>query len=161
MSRVRSSGSVIERTLGKALWAAGVRYRKQYRKIPGRPDFVVVHAKIAIFCDSSFWHGRDWPQASKKFKSNRGFWIRKIKRNIVRDCEVNDALKKLGWKVLRFWDDEITTSTEKCVSRVRLELRKHAQRGTDDTKHCHRLFLRRGRNDKRVNSRWVSRTRRG
>lgn len=69
MSRVRSSGSVIERTLGKALWAAGIRYRKQYRKVPGKPDFALVSKKIAIFCDSSFWHGRGFPEAAENFGS--------------------------------------------------------------------------------------------
>jgi DNA mismatch endonuclease Vsr len=56
MSRVRSSGSEIENILGRALWQAGVRYRKQY-PIFGKPDFVIVKRRIAIFCDSEFWHG--------------------------------------------------------------------------------------------------------
>lgn len=118
MASVRSSGTVIERTLGKALWAAGVRYRKQYRRVPGRPDFAVPSARVAIFCDSSFWHGRGWPAAASAFRSNREFWLPKIERNIRRDIEVNQLLKDLDWIVLRFWDDDILRRTEACVDAV-------------------------------------------
>jgi len=118
MARVKSSGSKIERTLGSALWAAGIRYRKQYRKIPGRPDFAVPRAKLAIFCDSSFWHGRGWPESAAAFKTNRGFWLPKIEGNIRRDVEVNALLSHLGWTVLRFWDDDILQRLDVCVASV-------------------------------------------
>lgn len=118
MSRVRSSGSLIERTLGKALWKEGIRYRKQYSKAYGKPDFALVSLKIAIFCDSSFWHGRGFPEAASQFKSNRDFWLPKIQRNISRDEQVNSVLKEQGWVVLRFWDDSILGDTARCVSDV-------------------------------------------
>lgn len=124
MSQVRSSGTIIERTLGKALWADGIRYRKQYRKSPGRPDFVLVSQKIAIFCDSSFWHGRGFPEAGGQFKSNRDFWLAKIQRNITRDEQVNLMLRELRWVVLRFWDDVIMDDTESCVRVVRRAMDK-------------------------------------
>lgn len=119
MSRVRSCGSVIERMLGKALWADGIRYRKQYRKVPGKPDFALVGRKVAIFCDSAFWHGRGYPETGEQFKSNRDFWLPKIQRNIARDEQVNSMLGNLGWVVLRFWDDQILRDTEGCVRVVR------------------------------------------
>lgn len=118
MSRVRGSGSAIELAMGRALWAAGVRYRKQYRKVPGKPDFAVVRAKVAVFCDSSFWHGRDWPSAARAFQTNRDFWIAKIERNIARDEQVNRELRALGWLALRFWDTEILSNADKCAKRV-------------------------------------------
>lgn len=118
MSRVKSTGSGIERILGKALWAAGIRYRKQYRKLPGKPDYVIVRSRIAIFCDSTFWHGRNWKSAKNSIKTNREFWVPKIERNIIRDREINKLLKQLGWKVIRFWDDKIERQTEKCVEIV-------------------------------------------
>lgn len=119
MSMVRSSGSVIERMLGKALWADGIRYRKQYKKVPGRPDFALVGQKVAIFCDSAFWHGRGYPETGEQFKSNRDFWLPKIQRNIARDEQVNLMLFNLGWVVLRFWDDQILRDAEECVRVVR------------------------------------------
>lgn len=118
MERVRSSGSEIERALGKALWGAGIRYRKQYKKVAGKPDFVLVSMKIAIFCDSSFWHGRGYPGTATQFKSNRDFWLTKIQRNIARDEQVNRLLKDAGWIVLRFWDDSILNDTDGCVRAV-------------------------------------------
>ena len=118
MSRVHRSGTVIERELGKALWAAGVRYRKQYKKLVGKPDFVVVCAKIAIFCDSSFWHGRNWAETQMTIKSNKSFWIPKIESNISRDHQVNAALTKLGWQVFRFWDEDIHDDAARCASVV-------------------------------------------
>lgn len=118
MSKVRSSGTEIERVLGRALWSAGIRYRKQYRSVPGRPDFAVPSARIAIFCDSSFWHGRGWPAAASEFRSNREFWLPKIEGNIQRDIDVNSMLGQLGWVVLRFWDDEILKQTDTCVATV-------------------------------------------
>jgi DNA mismatch endonuclease (patch repair protein) len=124
MSRVKSSGSVIERKLGKAMWAAGIRYRKQYRRLVGRPDFAVVWAKVAIFCDSSFWHGRGWPKSAEQIKSNRGFWLKKIEGNIARDKAVNRSLGDLGWKVVRFWDSDILGNVDKCVTKVNKVLDK-------------------------------------
>ncbi len=136
MSRVRSSGSKIERTLGLALWAAGIRYRKQYKKAIGRPDFVVVHAKIAIFCDSSFWHGRHWSRSAKAFKSHKDFWVSKIQGNIARDRLVNRQLARNGWKVIRFWDDEILLHTGRCVTSVRKLLgNRRASRHDKNRRH--------------------------
>ena len=118
MSRVRSSGSVIEKELGKTLWALGIRYRKQYSKVAGKPDFAIVSARVAVFCDSSFWHGRNWSDAAAAIKSNRRFWIPKIERTIERDREVNRALRRLGWLVIRLWDDQILTNPERCAQKV-------------------------------------------
>lgn len=119
MSRVRSTGSRIERELGKALWSDGIRYRKQY-PVDGRPDFAIPRLRIAIFADSSFWHGRDWGAGRKdEFKVRQAFWVSKIERNIARDQEVNDSLQRMGWLVLRFWDDQILRDPAGCVLAVR------------------------------------------
>lgn len=118
MSRVRSSGTMIEQKLGRDLWATGVRYRKQYKKPIGKPDFVVVWAKVAIFCDSSFWYGRNWATTQMAIKSIKGFWIPKIESNIMCDEQVNVALTHLGWRVLRFWDEDIHADAARCASVV-------------------------------------------
>lgn len=123
MQAVKDRGSRIEETLGKALWAADLRYRKQYKKLPGRPDFVLVKHKIAIFCDSHFWHGYKWNKRKKDHKSNKRFWYKKIERNMERDKEINDSLMKMGWKVVRFWEHEIKENLEICVKRVREEIK--------------------------------------
>jgi len=123
MRAVRNKDSKIEIKMGKALWAANLRYRKQYEKLPGRPDFVLVNHKIAIFCDSHFWHGYNWKERKKDHKTNRQFWFKKIERNIQRDKEINDSLLQMGWKVIRFWEHEIKENVEICVKRVKEEIK--------------------------------------
>src|SRR2546423_3037318 len=93
MSRIRASGSKIECALGSALWRAGLRYRKQY-PISGTPDFAIVSLRVAIFCDSNFWHGYRWGDRSKiAFKKNQTFWINKIQENRRRDRRINRELR--------------------------------------------------------------------
>ena len=118
MSRVRSSGSAIEKRFGKALWQSGLRYRKQY-SIFGKPDFVLVSRRIAIFCDSEFWHGYRWGKRRQaEHKTNQPYWFAKIERNRTRDRLVNRKLATAGWKVLRFWEREILDDLDLCVTKV-------------------------------------------
>ncbi len=119
MKSVKASGSKIEQILGTALWGVNLRYRKQYSKLPGKPDFVFVKKKLAIFCDSHFWHGYKWEEKKLEHKSNKKFWYNKIERNIKRDKEVNNMLKEMGWKVIRFWEHEIKEDVGKCVTKVK------------------------------------------
>lgn len=60
MTAIRSRDTSIEVTLRKALWHKGFRYRKNYNILPGKPDIVITKYNIAIFCDSEFFHGKDW-----------------------------------------------------------------------------------------------------
>ncbi|MCF6366440.1 MAG: very short patch repair endonuclease [Bacteroidales bacterium] len=115
MQAVKSSGSKIEDVLAKAMWTKGLRYRKQVKNILGKPDFAFRKYKIAIFCDSEFWHGKNWDTKRSEIKSNQKFWHKKIERNIQRDKEVNAALISQGWIVLRFWGKEILNNTQKCL----------------------------------------------
>jgi DNA (cytosine-5)-methyltransferase 1 len=104
MRRVRSKDTVIEKTMERLLKQLYLKYEKQPKMI-GHPDFVLREEKIAIFCDSSFWHGR--PTKKQRFNRNQSFWEQKINENRKRDRKTNRILRKLGWKVLRFWDDDI------------------------------------------------------
>jgi DNA mismatch endonuclease (patch repair protein) len=124
MSSIRSKDTEPEKLLGKALWSMGLRYRKHY-KIEGRPDFVLVRTKIAIFCDGDFWHGNNWRLRKMKNRkeellSYSDFWKNKISRNIERDKKVNRILKKNGWTVIRFWESQIRKSPERCAKAVLL-----------------------------------------
>jgi DNA mismatch endonuclease (patch repair protein) len=78
MSRIRSNDTSIEVSLRRALWRAGIRFRKNYKMLPGAPDIVLTKYRIAIFCDGEFWHGKDWNKKKNWIKSNRDYWIRKI-----------------------------------------------------------------------------------
>ena len=118
MKRVKSKDSDIELLLRKELWSRGLRYQKNVKTIVGKPDIVFKGKKIAIFCDSEFWHGFDWEKRKADIKSNRDFWIPKIERNIQRDVEVTETLTENGWIVLRFWGNEIKKNVEKCADTI-------------------------------------------
>lgn len=118
MKAVKYKDSAIEKILRIELWHRGMRYRKNVKEIFGKPDIVFKKKKIAVFCDSEFWHGYDWENKNKEIKSRREFWIPKIERNIQRDKEVTKTLEEQGWVVLRFWGKEIKKETEKCVSEI-------------------------------------------
>lgn len=124
MQAIRSKDTKIERILGGALWKKGCRYRKNNGKVFGRPDFTFRHYKIAIFCDSEFFHGKDWTINKLKIKSNQDFWYKKIENNIARDKLVNETLFKDGWKVIRFWGDDIKKKLDFCVNVIIDEIEK-------------------------------------
>lgn len=116
MKAVKSRGSNIETTLQKSLWHRGYRYIKNDPKVYGKPDVCFRGLKVAIFCDSAFWHGKDWREDS--IKSNKEYWNEKIKRNIARDKKVNLQLKNNGWIVIRFWENDLTKNLSNCVENV-------------------------------------------
>lgn len=116
MQAIKSSDTTIELLLRKALWAKGIRYRKNYKGLIGKPDIAITKYKIAVFCDSDYWHGYDWENRNKRIKSNRDYWIPKIERNMKRDKEVSAALEEQGWTVLRFWEWQIRRETDQCVN---------------------------------------------
>lgn len=116
--KIKSKNTQIELKLGKAMWAEGLRYRKQCKDVFGKPDFCFKGKKIAIFCDSEFWHGKNFIDG-EKFKTNVDFWENKIQRNIERDKVVNKTLIEQGWSVLRFWSKEINKDINKCIDEVK------------------------------------------
>ena len=118
--KIKSKGSKIELILAKAMWGAGLRYRKQCKDIFGKPDFCFKGKKIAIFCDSEFWHGKKFLEG-EGFKTNSDFWETKIKKNIERDKKVNQKLKNEGWIVIRFWGKEIEKNVQKCLKVIKNE----------------------------------------
>ena len=107
MQSNKSKGTKPELVLAKAMWALGLRYRKNSGSIFGKPDFSFKKYKVAVFVDGEFWHGKDWEQRKVEIKGNREFWIAKIERNIRRDMEVTGRLKAEGWTVLRFWSNDV------------------------------------------------------
>lgn len=124
MSKVKGSNTKPELLLKKALWHAGLRYRSNRRKLPGKPDLAFIKYKLVIFIDGTFWHGHDWETRKEQIQSNRGFWIPKIERNMQRDREINQYYRSKGWKVLRFWDFEVKKELGVCVRRVLDSYRK-------------------------------------
>ena len=124
MKAVKSKDSEIERILRKELWARGLRYRKNAKTVFGKPDIAFIGKKIAVFCDSEFWHGYAWEIYQEDFRSNQSFWISKIERNMQRDIEVNNRLRSEGWTVLRFWGREIKKNTSACADIIEKAVRE-------------------------------------
>ena len=122
MQAIKNKDSDIEMLLRKELWRRGLRYRKNISHVYGHPDIAFIKKKVAVFCDSEFWHGYDWDKRKGDFKSNQDFWISKIERNIERDKEVNIALAEDGWKVLRFWGKDIKKNCKECADAVQKAL---------------------------------------
>lgn len=118
MSRIRSKNTSIEQLLGKAMWSIGLRYRKNDKTVFGKPDFVFKGKKIAVFCDSEFWHGKYLLEQKYIPKSNSEYWIPKLERNIERDKQVNTELESAGWTVIRFWEKDIRKNVEECAKKV-------------------------------------------
>lgn len=122
MKAIRNKDSKIEVMLRKELWSRGLRYRKNAKAVFGHPDIAFPGKKIAVFVDSEFWHGFNWEEHKKAFKSHQEFWIPKIERNMQRDIEVNETLKGQGWIVLRFWGKEITNNVTACADIIEKSL---------------------------------------
>ncbi|MBC3758226.1 very short patch repair endonuclease [Hyunsoonleella sp. SJ7] len=118
MSKIRGKNTKPELLFRKALWKKGVRYRVDSKTLPGKPDVSIKKYRLAIFIDGEYWHGYNWNERKPKLKTNRGFWIPKIERNMQRDKEVNRQLEDLGFTVFRFWSKEVTNDLERCINDV-------------------------------------------
>ena len=117
MRNIHSADTSIEVRLRKALWHEGIRYRKNLKGLPGTPDIAITRWKIAVFCDGSFWHGKNF-DAKKPIGTHRGYWEAKIRRNVERDAEANRNLEVMGWTVFRFWGEDIDRHLPDCVAQV-------------------------------------------
>lgn len=137
MSLIRGKDTKPEVVLRKALWNQGYRYRKNYAKLPGKPDICLTKQHICIFIDGEFWHGKGFNGEfkSKKYRSlkdqlehsnNSSYWLGKIEKNMARDQKVNEQLKDMGWKVIRFWADDAMHRTGLCIAKLKfLESKQH------------------------------------
>jgi len=119
MSKIRSNNTKPEVLFRKKLWGNGIRFSQKASNMPEKPDIILNKYKITIFIDGEFWHGYRWEEKKKKLKANRGYWIPKIEKNILRDQQNNRKLKKSGWKVVRFWEHQINKDTEKCLQKIK------------------------------------------
>jgi len=105
----RARDTMPELLLRRALRKQGIRYKLHEERLPGKPDIVLQHRRIAIFCDGDFWHGRCWAKRRKRLSkgANASYWIAKISRNIQRGRRINQMLCRLNWRVIRVWESDI------------------------------------------------------
>jgi DNA mismatch endonuclease, patch repair protein len=118
MRAIRSKDTSIELMLRKELWKRGLRYRVNCKNVYGKPDILFVKAKVAIFCDGDFWHGKNYNERKFEKSVNLEYWNKKIQQNIKRDLLVNQVLFNQGYIVLRFWESEIKKDLNSCCAIV-------------------------------------------
>lgn len=113
MSAVRSTENATERAFRQLLFDLGYRFRKYSSSLPGTPDIAFPSERLAIFVDGDYWHARRLRErgttALKKWLKtpNQSYWLKKFERRVKRDREVNAALRRAGWAVLRFWESDL------------------------------------------------------
>lgn len=91
-----------------------------------------IGCKIAVFVDGCFWHG--CPEHYKASATNTAFWSEKIARNRLRDREVDMALAKLGWAILRYWEHEVEDDVASVVDRIRAAVVRARESGVCETR---------------------------
>jgi DNA mismatch endonuclease, patch repair protein len=121
----RKRDTPAELTLRRTLWRHGLRYRVDVKALPGRPDIVFASARVVVFCDGDFWHGRKLRSRLARLSAghNAAYWVEKIRGNVRRDRRNNRALKQGGWQVLRFWETDVLRDVEAIAAQVILVLR--------------------------------------
>ena len=133
MQNIRSTDTESEILLRKTLWKKGYRYRKNYAKLPGKPDIVLTKYRIVIFCDGEFFHGKDWNERREKVLegNHSDYWSSKIERNMERDRENEKTLEAMGWTVIRFWSRDILADPESCVETIEEYILQNKMQNTD------------------------------
>ena len=107
MSRIRGKDTKPEILVRKYLFARGLRFRKNDKRYPGRPDVVLPKYKTAVFVHGCFWHLHEGCKYAKMPKSNVEYWEKKLYRNRERDARNQAELKAMGWTVLTVWECEL------------------------------------------------------
>lgn len=118
MSQIRSKNTKPEDFVRKQLFAAGLRYRKNDKRYPGKPDIILPKYKVAVFVNGCFWHMHDCPSFVMP-KSRLDYWMPKLQRNQERDSRHAESLRALGWRVITIWECELKTR-EKREERIQL-----------------------------------------
>ncbi|MBD8943275.1 MAG: DNA mismatch endonuclease Vsr [Ruminococcaceae bacterium] len=107
MSMIKSSGTKPEETVRKYLFSKGLRYRKNVKTLPGKPDIVFPKYKTIVFVNGCFWHGHKYCKYFVLPKTNVEFWTEKITTNIARDEITYKKLQNMGWNVIVVWECEL------------------------------------------------------
>lgn len=109
-----------ELMLRRALRGKGLRSRVDVASLPGRPDLVIPAARLAIFCDGDFWHGKNLRRRLQKLAAghNSAYWVEKIKSNVARDRRIRRVLEDSGWMVVRVWESEVRADPERAAETI-------------------------------------------
>ena len=116
MSKVRGKDTAPEIKLRRELWHRGLRYRVRVRELPGKPDIVFPKAKVAVFVDGAFWHGKKF--SVERLDEMSDYWRQKIRRNMARDTQNNERLETMGYLVLRFLEQDVLKNVSELAAKI-------------------------------------------
>ena len=122
MSRIKGKDTGIEVAVRKRLFSYGYRYRKNDKKLPGKPDIVFPKYKTAVFIHGCFWHKHEGCKIARIPKSNTDFWLAKLNHNVENDHKHQTELENMGWKVVTVWECEIEKDLDSVVKNIIEEL---------------------------------------
>lgn len=117
-----------ELALRSACHRLGLRHRLHRRDLPGTPDMAYPAARVAVFADGDFWHGRAWLERGEAPKANRAYWTAKFEANAARDRRADAELRAMGWLPLRLWGSDIRRRPAACARLVRMAVRLRQRR---------------------------------
>ncbi len=118
MSRIKGKDTGIEVAVRKRLFSLGYRYRKNDKRLPGKPDIVFPKYNTVIFIHGCFWHMHANCKMATIPKSNTDFWVTKLTRNVENDIKHKQQLEDMGWKVITIWECEIENNLESVIHRI-------------------------------------------
>lgn len=73
MKKIKAKSHLEDRVV-KQLFKNGIRYRRNSKRLLGKPDISIQKYKVVIFIDSCFWHS--CPIHGNIPKSNVDYWKR-------------------------------------------------------------------------------------
>ena len=123
MTRIKSTDTKPEEVVRKFLFSKGFRYRKNDKRLPGKPDIVLPKYRTVIFVHGCFWHCHDGCPDFVLPKSNQEYWHPKLEKNRKRDIEHKSRLSNMGWRTIIVWECELKAalqqnSLENLVSKI-------------------------------------------
>lgn len=124
MAKISSKDTKPEILARKLLFAEGFRFRKNDKKLPGKPDIVLPKYKTAVFVHGCFWHGHQGCKKSKLPETRKEFWKKKINANIERDKKNIQLLKEAGWNVKVIWQCELEKNTQTTIESLISQLKR-------------------------------------
>jgi DNA mismatch endonuclease (patch repair protein) len=122
MSRIRSKDTIAEKRIRSLLHRMGYRFRLHRADLPGSPDIVLKKQNLIIFCHGCFWHQHPGCKRASIPKTNKDYWIPKLRRNVERFKEHKEQLIEMGWRVEVIWECE-TKNPEKLARKLKSILR--------------------------------------
>ena len=122
MSRIKGKDTGIEVAVRKRLFSYGYRYRKNDKRLPGKPDIVFPKYKTVVFIHGCFWHMHSNCKIARIPKSNTDFWITKLNHNVEKDQKNKQQLERMGWKVITIWECEIENNLDSVTQMIVSEL---------------------------------------